>query len=122
MTATIIFCLCVMVITAFAALVYRHLWRRLSGLQVTPTGFGVFLPISLLAAAVVFHAPPTAKAAITVLSTATAIYWLDDVIGLSARIRMAISFATGTSICAILLSGDSHPFLLLAIFGRRQVV
>jgi UDP-N-acetylmuramyl pentapeptide phosphotransferase/UDP-N-acetylglucosamine-1-phosphate transferase len=89
-----------------AALVYRRLWNRWRRPQTTPTGFGVFLAVALLAGAAIFHMPSRVLTAFAVLTIASAVYWLDDAMELSARLRMGISFVTGACLCALLLPGD----------------
>jgi UDP-N-acetylmuramyl pentapeptide phosphotransferase/UDP-N-acetylglucosamine-1-phosphate transferase len=91
----------------FAALqVYRRIWTRVRGPEVTPTGFGVFLAPLLLMTAGIFTNDPGLIAAYAILSAATGIYWLDDFKGLSARLRMGVSFVTGAAIGLCLVVGD----------------
>jgi UDP-GlcNAc:undecaprenyl-phosphate GlcNAc-1-phosphate transferase len=107
---------CMAALTLLGGLAYRRLWRRWRGLEVTPTGFGVFLAPALLAAAVVFRAPSGAIAAFAIIAAAAAVYWLDDLRGLGIRFRIAISFAAGAAVCACLLAdGQSFPWSLLIV-------
>lgn len=102
----LIFAACVAIITLATALIYRRLWIRLRGTVVTPTGFGAFLALALLAGSVFLRLPGNVVIAFSVIAAATAVYWLDDLKELSARLRMAVSFATGAAICGLLLPGD----------------
>jgi UDP-N-acetylmuramyl pentapeptide phosphotransferase/UDP-N-acetylglucosamine-1-phosphate transferase len=102
----LIFAACVAIVTLAAALIYRRLWIRLRGTLVTPTGFGAFLALALLAGSMVLRMPGNVVIAFSVIVAATAVYWLDDLRELSARLRMALSFATGSAVCGLLLPGD----------------
>ncbi len=118
---------CVAAMTFAVGVVYRRVWLHSFAPQITPTGFGVFLPAALLAAAVAFRAPASIVAAFAILGVAAALYWLDDLTGLRATLRLAISFATGASICAVLLASreDQQLWLLVGVcaaFGGLNVV
>lgn len=102
----LIFAGCVAIVTLVAGLTYRRLWIRVRGTVVTPTGFGAFLAIALLVGAIVLGMPENVTIAFAIVATATAIYWLDDLRELSARLRMTVSFATGAAVCGLLLAGD----------------
>ena len=102
----LIFAACVAIVTLTAALVYGRLWIHLRGTTVTPTGFGAFLALALLAGSVVLRLPGNVVIAFSVIVAATAVYWLDDLRELSARLRMAVSFATGAAVCGLLLPCD----------------
>jgi len=83
-----------------AALVYRHVWTRARGPESTPTGFGVLLALVTLGATVAAGASLEMRIALGIVAAAAAAYWLDDLIDLSARLRLAISFAAGLAIGA----------------------
>lgn len=86
-------------------LAYRRIWRRIRGEALTPTGYGAFLALFLAVGAVVVEAPIKQIIAYSVVVLATAVYWFDDVNGLSVKLRLAIQFATG----AIVASLFAHP-------------
>lgn len=111
----LVFAACVAAVTLIAGLAYRRVWIRLRGTAATPTGFGVFLAAALLAGSLVFHLPGPVSIAFGIIAGATAIYWLDDLRELSARLRMAVSFATGAAVCGLLLSGDANLSLWLIV-------
>lgn len=118
---------CVAAMTFALGVIYRRVWLDSFGPQITPTGFGVFLPAALLAAAVAFRQPASIVAAFAILGVAAAIYWFDDLMELRAVLRLALSFATGVSICAVLLASREGPPLWLlvcacAAFGGLNVV
>ncbi|MBL0968881.1 MAG: hypothetical protein IBJ02_07205 [Brevundimonas sp.] len=95
------------VVTLVAGLAYRRAWIRMRGDAVTPTGFGALLALALLAASLVFQLPTSISIAFGIIAGATALYWLDDLQELSARLRMAVSFATGVAICWLLLKDNA---------------
>lgn len=111
----LVFAACVAAVTLIAGLTYRHVWIRLRGTAVTPTGFGALLAVALLAASLTFRLPVPVCIAFGVICGATAIYWLDDLRELSARLRMAVSFATGGAVCGLLLWGDVNLPLWLIV-------
>lgn len=113
MPQILIFALLTTVITFIGALIYRFVWIKRLSPSVTPTGFGVFLPVAFSAAAVIFHGYDKIALAFATMTIGVAIYWIDDVKGLSARLRMGISFVTGCLLCRVLLTGD-HSFSLLS--------
>lgn len=111
------FAACAAAITLVGALAYRQVWIKLRGSLTTPTGFGVFLAVVLWAASVAFGASVNVTLTFFILTIATAIYWLDDLFGLSARLRLGLSFITGVSICALLLSGqEAAPLGIMLCF------
>ena len=117
MPYVLIFAGCVAMITFVAALIYRQLWIRFAGANITPKGFGVFLAPVLLAAAIVAHAPAGVVIALVILIAASAVYWFDDLIGLSARLRMGVSFVTGAATGYLLLSGAIvTPVWMMVLF------
>lgn len=109
MTSTqLVFAAFVAAATLFGALAYRRLWVSRLGAAVTPTGFGSLLAVALFAGSLVFRLPGSVSIAFAVLVAATALYWLDDLRELSARLRMAVSFGTGVVICGLQLAGPEH--------------
>lgn len=84
-----------------AALLYRSAWIRARGADPTPTGFGVVLALVMLAASGAVATSIEMRIALGVVAAAAAVYWLDDLIHLSARLRMAISFLSGLAIGAL---------------------
>lgn len=115
--SVLIFAGCVGAVSFIAALAYRRLWLGHHPEDITPKGFGMLLAPALLAAAVVADASGGLVKAFALLSIASAIYWFDDLIGLSARLRLGVSFFTGALIGLALLSADeSLPLWLLLLF------
>jgi UDP-N-acetylmuramyl pentapeptide phosphotransferase/UDP-N-acetylglucosamine-1-phosphate transferase len=108
---------CIAAASLVALLAYRRIWLSRPMLKPTPTGFGVLLPFVLLAAALATRMPDRLVIAFVILSLATVLYWIDDLRGLGARIRVAISFTTGAALCAVLLSDDAVPLPWLAAFS-----
>lgn len=116
MPSILIFAACVAAVTLVTGLAYRQVWIRFRGTLVTPTGFGAFLAIALLAGSIVLSMPGNVTIAFAIVATATALYWLDDLRELSARLRMAVSFATGVAVCGLLLHDDTNlgPWVVVA--------
>ena len=105
MTSTIlILAICTVGLTFLGGRLYSRVWLHVRGTELTPTGFGAFLALALLAACVIHGAQVSVVVALAIVTLATAVYWLDDVRELSARFRIAVSFATGVGICAALLT------------------
>jgi len=99
-----------------AGFVYCIAWKRLRGLEVTPSGFGVLLAFVLLGAASVAGASFDLMASISVIAVAAVGYWFDDIIELSAQVRIFISFSVGVAIISAFLNW-SGTYSLLFIFG-----
>ena len=99
-----------------AGFVYRRVWSKLRGPEVTPSGFGVRLAFVLLGAAAVAGISFELMASMIVISIAAACYWLDDIIELSAQIRILISFVVGVAIVCAFFNWSS-AYSLLFIFG-----
>jgi UDP-N-acetylmuramyl pentapeptide phosphotransferase/UDP-N-acetylglucosamine-1-phosphate transferase len=117
----------IMVLTLVAGIVYRILWLRRTGLAPVPTGFGALLAFVMLGGAFVAAASAATLASLSVIAAATAIYWLDDAIELSARLRLALAFLTGAATALFWFGGDpgvSMPALigLCALAGIICVV
>ena len=115
-TETIVFATVLACATLAGGHLYRVLWIRQRGTETIPTGFGAFIAVALLLAAAVFHPSGRILGVFAILVVATAIYWLDDAFGLSARFRMGLSFLSGILICAVLVSElNDVPVGLLAL-------
>ena len=93
------------VLSLLGGLVYRRLWTGLRGVEPTPTGYGGLLAIFLLCGAIYLRAPADLIWSYTLVAVAAAIYWCDDVLGLSRRHRVLIQFISGFAVCYLLLSG-----------------
>jgi UDP-N-acetylmuramyl pentapeptide phosphotransferase/UDP-N-acetylglucosamine-1-phosphate transferase len=111
-----VYSLCIIALTFVAGFVYRLVWKRLRGLEVTPSGFGVLLAFVLLGAAAVAGVSFDLMASIIVIALAAVGYWVDDIIELSAQLRILISFAVGVAIVCAFLNW-SGTYSLLVTFG-----
>lgn len=125
--ASLGYAVAIIFLTFVAGIVYRIAWLRRTGLAPVPTGFGALLAFVMLGGALVAGASVQTLASLSVIATATAIYWLDDAIELSARLRLALAFLTGAAIAAFWFAGDpavSTPALiaLCALAGSICVV
>ncbi len=110
-----IFALCVVGLTFVAGAAYCRTWKRLLGLEVTPSGFGVLLSIVVLGAAVVGNVQVKLLASFIIILLASFVYWLDDFIELSARLRILISFVSGMLFSSALVAWDDSNSLLLVL-------
>ncbi|MBX9860472.1 MAG: hypothetical protein K2Y20_12915 [Sphingomonas sp.] len=83
---------------------------------VTPTGFGALLAPVMLGAALITYPMTALIMSLAIVSVVTAIYWIDDLVHLSARFRIVISLLAGMGIVFAYLSGIgfSWPALLAA--------
>lgn len=109
MTATTLLqALALLLAAALAAVAYRRAWIA-AGRTTTPTGFGVIFAPALLAAFGTAGAPKAWLWAGATILIATVVYWIDDLKGLSARLRLVISFVTGCAVTALVLSGTGWP-------------
>jgi len=115
-TSSALFSFCVAVLTFVVGFVYRWAWRRLRGLEDTPSGFGVILSFVLLGSATVAGVSFELVAAMIVISAAAVSYWFDDIIELSAQLRILISFAVGVLIVSAFVNW-SGAYSLLLIFA-----
>jgi UDP-N-acetylmuramyl pentapeptide phosphotransferase/UDP-N-acetylglucosamine-1-phosphate transferase len=115
MPSIVIFVALIALMTLCAALIYRQLWTASRGPTPTPTGFGVFFAPALLTATVTWQSSPRVTIAFAIVSLAAAIYWIDDLKGLSAQIRLGISFITGMAIGGCLIPQDSASSLWILI-------
>lgn len=93
---------------------YRRLWLMRGSLPRVPTGFGAFLAPVMLGGALVVRASGPTLLSLVIVTVATAVYWLDDAILLSARLRLAVAFTAGTGIAACWFLPD-HGLLPLVI-------
>lgn len=114
--SSVIYALCVAGLTFVAILIYRRAWRKLRGLEVTPTGFGVLLSFVLLGGAIVASVSLELMASLMVVALAAVAYWFDDIIELSARLRILISFAAGMVIASAFVA-CSGAYTLLSMVG-----
>jgi UDP-N-acetylmuramyl pentapeptide phosphotransferase/UDP-N-acetylglucosamine-1-phosphate transferase len=101
-------------LTLAAGLAYRRIWQRVRTDGVTPTGFGVLLAPVMLSAALFSGAPWNLTASLGIVTLATAIYWTDDLVHLSARLRLLVSFLAGAGIgLAYLFDEGLSPLMLV---------
>lgn len=96
-----------------AASAYRRCWTWLDGRRRVPTGFGALLAPAMLAAALWGGASGEMVLALGAATIASAIYWIDDAMEMSARVRIAIAAVTGLTIGAIYFAPAGFPILLL---------
>ena len=94
-------------LTFVVGIVYRIAWLRRPGLPPVPTGFGALLAFALLGGALVAGASVETLASLGAVAAATAVYWLDDAVELSARLRLALAFLTGAAIAVCWFAGDA---------------
>ena len=93
------------ILSLLGGLVYRRLWIRFKGMEQTPAGYGGLLAIFLLAGAIYLKSPADLIWSYALVAIAAAVYWCDDVLGLSRRHRVVIQFASGCAVCYLLLAG-----------------
>lgn len=104
-------------LTHLSAHAYRKVWRRRIP-EVTPTGFGALMALSIAGGAVFSGATIEYLGVSLVVVAATALYWIDDVRGLGVRLRLAVQFVVGFVIASLLLQPVPHiDFALLAVLG-----
>lgn len=103
-------------IATFAmAQLYRMVWRRFRGVERTPSGFGALLaPVMLIAATIAGVTRPLEWSLIAT-AAGTLVYWFDDAIEISARLRVGIAIATGCVIglAYMIPAGFSLPALIV---------
>jgi UDP-N-acetylmuramyl pentapeptide phosphotransferase/UDP-N-acetylglucosamine-1-phosphate transferase len=95
--------------------VYRLVWQRFRGPEVTPSGFGLLLAFVLLGAASVASVSSELMVSMIVIAVAAAGYWFDDIIELSAQIRILISFVVGVAIVSAFVNWSSAYSVLLIL-------
>ena len=100
---------------------YRLVWIRIFNLDSIPSGFGVLLSFIMLATAVAANISLELKISLMLIVPAAIAYWLDDVITLSALIRILISFLTGAAIAIVNLNG-SGTYSLLSLLWISSLV
>lgn len=113
-TASYLFSFYVATLTFLAGFFYRLAFKRLLGPEVTPSGFGLLLAFVLLGAASVTSVSSELMLSMIVIAVAATFYWFDDIIELSAQIRILISFAVGVAIvCAFVNWSGAYSLLLI---------
>lgn len=106
-----------------AALVYRRLWTRFDPRGRTPTGFGALLGPALAGTAWAGGAPGEIVLGLAAGAVGALIYWFDDAVEMSARVRLALAALTGGVIGALQFAGlDLDPLLLTALIGTAAFV
>ncbi len=93
-------------LSLLGGLIYRRLWIRFKGSELTPTGYGGLLAVFLLCGALYLQAPADLVRCYALVAAAAVIYWCDDVLGLSRKHRVAIQFASGFAVSWLLLAGS----------------
>lgn len=88
----------VAIATLLAGSSYQKTWRRYRKDGATPSGFGAFLAPIMLGAAILAQAPGELIASLAIVLLGTAVYWIDDLVHLSARMRVMLSFLAGAGI------------------------
>ena len=112
---------CTIALSFVAVFGYRLLWIRIFNLDSIPSGFGVLLSFIMLATAVAANISLELKISLMLIVPAAIAYWLDDVITLSALIRILISFLTGAAIAIVNLNG-SGTYSLLSLLWISSLV
>jgi UDP-N-acetylmuramyl pentapeptide phosphotransferase/UDP-N-acetylglucosamine-1-phosphate transferase len=106
----------VAVMVAGAARLYADIWRGVFRRSGTPSGFGVFIPWVAMSFLWVRGHGALEVVAMGLVGVFTVVYWLDDIKGLSARARLAVSFIAGGSLgMAAVIDGGSVPLPTLAL-------
>ncbi len=120
---TIILALLGAVATGFAAIAYRRAWHRLDPRGRTPTGFGALLGATLAATAWASAAPIAITAGLAAGAAGALIYWFDDAMEMSARVRLALAALVGGIIGAVQFVGDGFdPVSLGLLIGAAAFV
>jgi UDP-N-acetylmuramyl pentapeptide phosphotransferase/UDP-N-acetylglucosamine-1-phosphate transferase len=122
-TTLILYASAVTILTILVGFVYRRIWMRLRRDGVTPTGFGALLAPVMLGAALVSGASNELIISLVTVLLVTALYWIDDLVHLSARVRIIVSLIAGLSIgLAYLLDhGLGWPLLWSAVLAAGIV-
>lgn len=85
--------------TYFIGKIYILLWNRTKGLSTVPSGFGMLLPLFLLAVTLITQTGwVVSLISILIISIAGLIYWFDDLVHLPPWTRIFIAFASGISL------------------------
>lgn len=124
MSKVSLFAMGTIVLTFLAIALYRRVWIASRGTEITSTGFGVFLPLVVFIALLIAHAPIEWMVAFAIIAVASVVYWFDDLFGLSARLRLGLSFVTGVAVCASVLHelGDVPLWMLCASCAVAGIV
>lgn len=93
-------------LSLFCGLIYRRLWIVIKGMELTPTGYGALLAFFLVGGMIHSQAPADLIWSYVLVTIAATIYWCDDVLGLGAKLRILIQFASGFAVCYLLLAGS----------------
>lgn len=111
------------VVTLVLAILYRAVWFRLRGRDRTPSGFGLLLAPAMLVAGGLAGVSAPLLISLGIITVATLAYWLDDILELSARSRVAIAIVAGGLIGAIYpaMAGYS-PLVIVALAVAAAVV
>ncbi|MBX3593344.1 hypothetical protein [Sphingomonas sp.] len=107
----------VAILTFAGAVTYRRFWLTTRKDGATPTGFGALLAPVMLGAAIISGASTELVASLVAITAATAIFWIDDIVNLSARLRVMVSFLTGAGVGLAYLAGhfENVPLLIAAL-------
>lgn len=113
-TAEAALALVVAVGVGLLAWAYRPLWRLLAPNR-TPSGFGLFLAPVMLGAAWLCGASPPLILSLGVATLGTCLYWLDDIVELSATVRVGICIAAGAGAASFFTVATHHslPIIIL---------
>lgn len=102
--------------TLVTASFYTAIWRRFGNPR-TPTGFGVILAPLLFLGSWLGGGTPAILSILGVVMVASAVYWLDDLFGLSAWTRVCISAVTGIMIALAVFFETEYPLPIFAILA-----
>ena len=109
-------CVLTITVTPVLILIYKYLWRRQKP-EVVPTGVGVLCSLPLVAAFISTVQAHELNIAGLILTIAGVFYWIDDMSGLSARMRVLIAFVTGVIVSHLAITSyiDFTVFYILVI-------
>lgn len=103
----------VVLLTFAAGFAYRRIWLRTRKDGATPTGFGALLALVMPGAVLINQNSTELIISLAIITVVTAIYWLDDLVDLSARLRLFLSLLAGIGIGGAWLVGDGLSPLIL---------
>lgn len=103
-------------LSLLGGVIYRRAWIHFRGVQATPRGYGGLLAILLVVDAAYVQAPADLTWCYILIAMMAAIYWYDDFVGLSAKLRLLIQFGTGFAVCYLLVAGFMAVGMALLIF------
>ncbi|MDA7809132.1 hypothetical protein N8974_00635 [bacterium] len=117
----------VVLATYFLGKIYIFVWSRKNSLVNTPSGFGVLLPLYLLLFLMLTsQVSLVSLLSILIISSFGFVYWVDDVIQLSPKIRIFIAFSAGATLFLVASSAASYtPFEIFCstiMFGIASTV